>query len=84
MWLGSCASLSAIPIASISDWPKSSSTNASAPDVRFDSLVKVAAPPIGTQLARPDHENIATHYFNPFHRSHLPDLEWPPVPGVLR
>jgi hypothetical protein len=49
--------------------------------LRFDSLVKIAAPPIGTQLARPDHENIATHYFNPFHKSHLPDLEWPPVPG---
>jgi hypothetical protein len=39
--------------------------------VRFDSLVKIAAPPIGTQLARPDYENIATNHFNPFHKSHL-------------
>jgi hypothetical protein len=52
--------------------------------LRFDSLVKVAAPPIGTQLARPNHENIAAYYFNPFHKSHLPDLEWPPVPGGFR
>jgi hypothetical protein len=50
--------------------------------VGFDSLVKIAAPPIGTQLARPEDENVATNHFNPFHKSHLPCLEWPQVPGV--
>ena len=39
--------------------------------VAFDPLVKVAAPPVGTQLARPNHENIATNHFDPFHKSHL-------------
>ena len=39
--------------------------------VSFDSLVKIAAPPVWTQLARPNHENIATNHFNPFHKSHL-------------
>jgi hypothetical protein len=38
----------------------------------FDSLVKIAAPPVGTQLARPNDENVATNHFNPFHKSHLP------------
>jgi hypothetical protein len=49
--------------------------------VGLDSLVKVAAPPVGPQLARPNHENIAANHFNPFHKSHLPYLEWPQVPG---
>ena len=52
--------------------------------VRFDPFVEIAAPPIGTDLARPKNENIAAYYFNPFHKSHLPDLEWPQVPGELR
>jgi hypothetical protein len=41
----------------------------------FDPLVEIAAPPVGTDLARPDHENVAAYYFNPFHNSHLADLE---------
>ena len=54
---------------------------------RFDavvglySLVKIAAPPVGTQLTSPDDENVAANNFDPFHKSHLPDLEWPQVPG---
>jgi hypothetical protein len=40
----------------------------------FDSLIKIAAPPIGTQLARPNDENVATNHFNPFHKSHLPNI----------
>ena len=52
--------------------------------IGFDSLVEIAAPAIGTQLARPEHKNIAANYFNPFHKSHLPDVEWPQVPGVQR
>jgi len=52
--------------------------------VGFDALVKVAAPPVGTDLARPQDENIAANYFDPFHKSHLPELEWPQVPGELR
>ena len=39
--------------------------------VGFDSLIQVATPPVGTQLARPNHENIATNHFDPFHKSHL-------------
>jgi hypothetical protein len=39
--------------------------------VGFDTLVKIAAPPVGTQLARSEDENIATNHFNPFHKSHL-------------
>jgi hypothetical protein len=39
--------------------------------VAFDSLVEVATPPVGTELARPNHENIATNHFDPFHKSHL-------------
>ena len=50
--------------------------------VSFDSLVKIAAPPVGPQLARPNHENVATHHFNPFHKSHLPYLEWPQGRGI--
>ena len=50
--------------------------------VAFDPLIKVATPPVGTQLARPNHENIATNHFNPFHKSHLPYLEWPQAPGI--
>ena len=51
------------------------------PSVSFDSLVEVAAPPVGSQLARPQYENIAAYYFDPFHKSHLPDVEWPQVSG---
>jgi hypothetical protein len=47
----------------------------------FDSLVEIAAPPIGTQLARPQDENVAANNLNPFHKSHLLYLEWPQVPG---
>jgi hypothetical protein len=50
--------------------------------IGFDSLVQIAAPPIGTQLACANHENVAANHFNPFHKSHLPYLEWPQVPGV--
>ena len=50
----------------------------------FDPLVEIAAPPVGTQLPRPDDEDIAAYNFDPFHKSHLPDWEWPQVPGVLR
>jgi len=50
--------------------------------VGFDFLVEVATPPVGTDLARPQDEDISAYYFNPFHKSHLPDLEWPQVPGV--
>jgi hypothetical protein len=49
--------------------------------VALDALVKIAAPPVGTQLPSPDDENVAANNFNPFHKSHLPDLEWPQVPG---
>jgi hypothetical protein len=52
------------------------------PGVGFDSLVEVTAPPVGTQLARPNDENVAANHFNPFHKSHLPYFEWPQVPGV--
>jgi hypothetical protein len=50
--------------------------------VGFDSLVKVAAPPVRPQLARPNHENIATHHFNPFHKSHLLGLGMATGAGV--
>ena len=52
------------------------------PCVGFDSLVKVATPPVGTQLPRPNHKNVAAHHFNPFHKSHLPYLEWPQGRGI--
>ena len=39
--------------------------------VAFNPLVKIATPPVGTQLARPENENVATNHFNPFHKSHL-------------
>jgi hypothetical protein len=45
--------------------------------IGFDTFVKIAAPPVGTQLAGPKDENVATNHFNPFHKSHLPYLEWP-------
>jgi hypothetical protein len=35
----------------------------------FDSLVEVAAPPVGTQLPRPENENIAANYFDAFHKT---------------
>jgi hypothetical protein len=47
----------------------------------FDSLVEVAAPAIGAQLARAQDEDIAAYYFDPFHKSHLPDMEWLQVSG---
>jgi hypothetical protein len=50
--------------------------------VGFDSLVKIATPAIGTQLACANDENVATNHFNPFHKSHLPYPEWPQVPGI--
>jgi hypothetical protein len=50
--------------------------------VCFDSLIEVAAPTIGTQLACANDENVATNHFNPFHKSHLPYPEWPQVPGI--
>src|SRR5260370_22144639 len=50
--------------------------------VGFDSLVQIATPPVGTQLTRPNDENVATNHFNPFHKSHLPNSEWPKAPGV--
>jgi hypothetical protein len=49
--------------------------------VSLSPPVKIARPPIGTQLARPENEDIAANDFNPFHKSHLPHLEWPQVPG---
>ena len=49
--------------------------------VGFNSFIEVAAPPVGSQLARPQYENIAAYYFDPFHKSHLPDVEWPQVSG---
>ena len=50
--------------------------------VSFDSFIKVAAPTIGTQLACANDENVATNHFNPFHKSHLPYLEWPQGRGI--
>jgi hypothetical protein len=52
--------------------------------VSFDSLVKVAAPPVGRQLTRPNHKNIAAHHFNPFHKSHLLGLGMATGAGVSR
>jgi len=49
--------------------------------IRFDTFVKIAAPPVGTQLPGPNDENVAANNFNPFHKSHLPDLKWLQVPG---
>src|SRR5271163_1465793 len=47
----------------------------------FDSLVKIATPPVGAQLARPNDENVATNHFNPFHKSHLLNLGMAAGPG---